>query len=63
MNGYIAELNDIANIIDDFRCFFEHHEDEANCEVEITDEATKSEEVVNRLDLIIEHMKSEERER
>lgn len=54
MIGVIKELDDIANGIDDFRCFFETNTDN------VTDEDELAKDYVRRLDLLIEFLKETE---
>lgn len=51
MHGVIKELDDIANGVDDFRCFFEENTDN------VSDEDIRAMDYVKRLDLLIEHLK------
>lgn len=52
LDKIIEELDDIANNLDDFRCFFE------DGEVTITDEAERAKSCVNRLDMLIERLRN-----
>lgn len=54
MGGIISELDNIANEIDDFRCFFEEGT------VRVTDEPERAETCVTKLDLIIDQLKEME---
>lgn len=58
MGGIIAELDSIANEVDDFRCLFEEIDEESDAN--ITDEAERAEWCVTRLDLIIDQLKESE---
>lgn len=58
MGGIIAELDSIANEVDDFRCFFEEIDEESDAS--ITDETERAEWCVTRLDLIIDQLKESE---
>lgn len=51
MVGVIKELDDIANGVDDFRCFFEQNTEN------VIDEDIRAMDYVKRLDLLIEHLK------
>lgn len=58
MGGIIAELDSIANEVDDFRCFFEEIDEESDAN--ITDETERAEWCVTKLDLIIDQLKESE---
>lgn len=58
MGGIIAELDSIANEVDDFRCLFEEIDEESDAN--ITDETERAEWCVTKLDLIIDQLKESE---